>query len=421
MHTNYFTKHRFTPHISLQPQGNLGICVVLPSYNEPHLDVALNALAHCIQPTCAVEIIVVVNYPEHSEPEIIENALWCVGQVNKFDQEFGNHRLRFFPISAFNLPKKHAGVGLARRMGMDEAAFRLLNTQNEHKIIACFDADATCEPNFLVELEKLWIQKPKTAGCSIAYQHPISGTKYSTDIYDTIVQYELHLRYYTDAGIYIQHPFSYQTVGSSMACSAQTYVDVGGMSKRKAGEDFYFLQKIIPHGNFEELNSTTIYPSPRPSDRVPFGTGRAILQHTSQNADEYLTYSFQSFQELKPFFTTAPQELYRASSTQITDLLAAQPKPLQEFLAMNSFEKAIDEINANSAQPETFNKRFFLWFDAFKLLKYLNFAHEKYYTRLPIAGEAKKLATTLNIYQSNSSKEDLLARFREFDLLRGVF
>ena len=239
----------------------------------------------------AVEVIVVVNYPENSSEEIVQNAAECVNLVNKANASVNNPNFRFYPIKAYNLPKKHAGVGLARKTGMDEAAWRLLRTKNEHKIIACFDADATCETNYFVELTKLWEQYPKTDACSIRYEHPIEGEEFNDQIYKAIAEYELHLRYYVRAGKLIGHPFSHQIMGSSMACSAEAYVKYGGMCKNKAGEDFYFLQKFIPHGHFRELNSTTIYPSPRISYRVPFGTGRAMNKYIETKSSEYETYS----------------------------------------------------------------------------------------------------------------------------------
>ncbi len=418
MANSYFTRNNFVARITEQPQSQLGICVVLPSFNEPNLEVALNALGKCTKPHYSVEVLVVVNYPENSSDEIKTNALECIEKIENANKMFGDKTFRFIALKAFNLPKKHAGVGLARKIGMDEAAWRLLQSECNHKIIACFDADSNCAPNYLVEIEKLWKEKPETAACSIRYEHPIAGTDFSEEVYRGIAQYELHLRYYVDAGRYINHPYSYQTVGSSMACSASTYIKYGGMNKNKAGEDFYFLQKIIPHGNFEELNSTVIIPSPRPSTRVPFGTGRAISKYLSEQQSEYLTYNFESFLSLKGFIERAPLELYTASKQNINKLFAQQPEPLKQYLQTVSFERAIEEINGNTANANSFSKRFFMWFDAFKLLKYLNFANEHYYSRKPIGSEAAKLATLLKlqIKPTSLSGNDLLKLFREFDM-----
>ena len=78
----------------------------------------------------------------------------------------------------------------------------------------------------------------------------------------------------------------------------------GGMNKRQAGEDFYFLHKIIPLGHFGEINTTRVIPSPRPSDRVPFGTGRAVRDYLATHKFE--TYPLEAFRDLKQFFSIKP-------------------------------------------------------------------------------------------------------------------
>lgn len=396
MEHNYFKRHKdFYPKIKDLPKSDLGISVVIPSYNEPNLSKALNAILNCQPANCSVEVKVVVNYPENSTEEIAKNARECVDIVKQFDRLANNDRFRFFAIEAFNLPKKHAGVGLARKIGMDEAAWRLLNSANEYKIIACFDADSSCTENYLVEIEKLWEAHPDTEACSIRYEHPLQGDDFSKHIFQGIAQYELHLRYYVWAGRYIGHPFSYQTVGSSMACSAQAYVKYGGMNKNKAGEDFYFLQKIIPHGKFRELNTTIIIPSPRPSHRVPFGTGRAMTKYVEADAKEYFTYNFDSFLSLKDFFKSATSELFLADTETVKRFQEKLEKPLKQFLDENDFLNAIAEINSNTSRSDTFKKRFFLWFDAFLLLKYLNFSNESYYSKKPVVEESTRLINAI--------------------------
>lgn len=414
----YFQRHKsFKPAISYTPQANLGIVVVLPSYNEPNLWTSLQSLLNCQLPQCDTEVIVVVNFPEASPDDVIENAISCIDIVDKVDKICNNEKLRFVALKAFDLPKKHAGVGLARKTGMDEAAWRLMQSASQTKIIACFDADATCSPNYLVELEKLWLDYPETAACSIRYEHPIAGTEFDQQIYTGIAQYELHLRYYVQAGRFIGHPFSYQTVGSSMACSANAYLKFGGMNKNKAGEDFYFLQKIIPHGNFREINSATIFPSPRTSHRVPFGTGRAMTKYLENNTEEYLTYNLNSFLSLKNFLFTAQSHLFNPTDSKLAQFLDEQPEPLKEFLHANGFTKAIFEINSNTSQPESFVKRFFLWFDAFKLLKYLNYAHEHYFDKQPVTAAASSLLSLIDstYQQEKLSTNYLLTEYRRLD------
>lgn len=58
------------------------------------------------------------------------------------------------------------------------------------------------------------------------------------------------------------------------------------------------------------------------------------------------------------------------------------PQAVVMFLNQNDFIAAIEEINQNSSSIKTFTKRFFQWFDAFRLLKFLNFSHESFYKKV---------------------------------------
>ena len=83
-----------------------------------------------------------------------------------------------------------------------------------------------------------------------------------------------------------------------MAVRPEAYMKQGGMNRRKAGEDFYFLNKIMSLGGFGECAETTIYPSPRTSKRVPFGTGQAVLRNVETKT--YTTYGHSSVRSQTP-------------------------------------------------------------------------------------------------------------------------
>lgn len=410
---DYFTKKSFEPRIEDRPSENLNICVVLPSFNEPDIEKSLNSLQNCKLPVRDVEVIVVVNHPEGSSSDIVQISENAISLVKMFNQK--SKSIKFHPIQAFDLPRKHAGVGYARQIGMDEAAYRLFNVQNPNGVIACFDADATCQDNFLLELETLWLNYPKTAACSIRYEHPIFGSEHQESIYKGIVGYELHLRYYNQASRYINFPFSYHTIGSSMACSAQSYVKFGGMNRHQAGEDFYFLQKIIPHGNFRELNSTCIYPSPRASTRVPFGTGRAMMKYLENTSEGIKTYNLNSFLDLIPLFSNVDL-IWDLDDIATYQLIQSLPKPLADYLDRSDAVKAIRRVKSNTSNLKSFRKRFFLWFDAFMLLKYLNFVNENCYTRQLVEDESRRLGTIMGLNVNNKTTAELLRLYREKDL-----
>src|SRR5690606_3622787 len=86
-------------------------------------------------------------------------------------------RLNFLVHYANDLPAKHAGVGLARKIGMDEAVRRLERIQipSDESILVCFDADSTCQPNYLQAIEEHFYRNPETPGCAIHYEHPLRG------------------------------------------------------------------------------------------------------------------------------------------------------------------------------------------------------------------------------------------------------
>lgn len=411
----YFSKKNFVPRIDQKPSEKLNICVVLPSYNEANLDKSLQSLLNCKKPFGDVEVIVVINHPEGSLPEVVIQSEESVALVNRYNA-LSDTKVKFHSIKAYNLPLKHAGVGLARQIGMDEAAYRLFSVGNSNGIVACFDADATCELNFLFELENLWNIQPKTTACSIRYEHPISGNEFKQGIYEGIAGYELHLRYYNQASRYINFPFSYHTIGSSMASSAATYIKFGGMNRHQAGEDFYFLQKIIPHGNFRELNSTCIYPSPRPSTRVPFGTGRAMMKYLENTAEGIKTYNLNSFLDLIPLFTNV-DKIWDFDDKSTLELVESLPKGISTFLLENNAVNEIRRVKDNTANQKSFRKRFFLWFDAFMLLKYLNYSNEKFYSRECVQKESIKLGKLIGLpVEETTSIPELLRIYREKDL-----
>mgnify|MGYP000165069255 CR=1 FL=1 len=306
------------------------------------------------------------------------------------------------------LPKKHAGVGLTRKIGMDEAVMQF-HSIDKDGIIICLDADCEVESNYFVEIENHFKKHSKTPGCSIKYAHPIEGNEYSKEIYEGIINYELHLRYYNQALRFMGVPYGFHTVGSSMAIRSSAYQKQGGMNKRKAGEDFYFLHKIIELGNFTELNSTTVIPSPRISDRVPFGTGKAIGDWIEKGESDYLTYDFCSFDTLK-IAIDCLQTIYNPSKYKFKNDL------LNSFLNQIDFTDKVEEIKNNTTSFESFKKRFFTFINAFTVLKFVHFSRDKKYENRPIEEQTKVLLHKMhNIETGTLTKVELLNLLRKIE------
>ena len=390
-----------------EPNKKIGLIIVIPCHNETRLVESLESLLGCQLPNYNVEVIVVVNASENVNEAVLKQNQDTFKEASAWILDNQSEELTFYLIQENSLPKKHAGVGLARKIGMDEAVRRFEQVNNPNGVIVCFDADSKCESNYLVEIEKHFNQHPKTPACSIHFEHPIGGEDYDDEIYDGITQYELHLRYYKNGLQYAGLPYAFHTIGSSMAVRSSAYQKQNGMNKRKAGEDFYFLQKLIPLGGFTEIKTTKVIPSPRVSDRVPFGTGRAMQDWLDRNNNEILSYNIQSFKDLKSFVEQVPN-LYE-------DVKVEFPKSVIAFLGTIDFEENLQKIKTNATSVNHFTKLFFNWFNAFKTLKYMHFARDNFYSDITISEASNALLNVMNIKKENSISE-LLFRYRELDL-----
>jgi hypothetical protein len=409
---NYAGKYSLYPaQLSGIPASDLGICVVIPCFNEENITNILQSLFECERPSTSVEVIVVLNAPENASAHVYQRHFQLSQDFNNWKSLHDNERMRFYLLKQESLPKKDAGVGLARKIGMDEAVFRFLQYDNPQGIIANIDADCTCSSNYLVELEKLF-QDSNINACSIRFEHPMEGNDYPPEVYHAIVQYELYLHYYMMAFRKTGHPFAFHTIGSSFAVRAGVYCMQGGMNKRKAGEDFYFLQKVIPLGHYAELNTAFVYPSPRASQRVPFGTGASIDKMLKNKEICYFTYDIQAFEDLSILFSKTTDFFHRKN---LPEILETIPEPLKTFLLQYDIEKHIEEIHGNTTNIKTFTTRFYKWFNAFIVLKYMNFSHEHFYKKKPIEAMAvdflrKYEPETVSIPETS---KEMLVVFRE--------
>ena len=380
---SYLQKHRFAPkQIKSIPSDQLGIIVVIPAYRESQIIRTLNSLENCQKPDCELEIIIVVNAGLHASEDTHTLNQSCINQIRSWQKSairaFDYHILHF-P----SLPRKHAGVGLARKIGMDEAVERFEQTGNKDGIILCLDADTSVLENYLREVELHFRKSPNIWACSIYFEHPLDGDEFGDRVYQAIIYYELYLRYYIEALRFAGHPYAFHTVGSAMAVKSFAYQRLGGMNRRKAGEDFYFLQKFIQEGKLSELNATCVFPSPRPAENVPFGTGRSVSEWLKSEENTYNTYDFRIFEDLRGFLIQIP-DLYSQQPTDIADVVAA-------FLKDHDFEKKLNEIRSHVSSLDAFVKRFYKWFDGLIVLKYVHFARDHFYPNVEIEKSVEKL------------------------------
>lgn len=399
--------------IKQAPADDLGLVITIPSYKEEFIIDALESIKRCQQPASSVEVMVLINYPENATDDIIIKSEAQYKKLAKQVKTWNKAGITFH-ILKMALPKKHAGVGLARKILMDEAVRRFETICHPKGIVAAFDADCTCQSNYLVELFNFFELHPKANGCSIYFEHH-KEERYDDMVCQAVHEYELHLRCYIDALRWCGIPHAFQTIGSSMAVNHKVYQQQGGMNRKKAGEDFYFLHRIIPLGEFGDLTSTTIFPSIRPSDRVPFGTGKAVTKWLNDN--KQLTYHPSSYPPLKKL-TSLVSEFYKADKEKISNLLDQLSEPLKKFLVEQKFEEEIVRIQKQSTTQNQLIKHFYNWFSGFLVMKYLHYVRDNYYPMKPIAIAAREIQ---NLIKPVLYDEDLLRWFRAFDRKHAVY
>lgn len=391
---NYFERYNsISPQLTSEAIPNTLTIIVIPAFNEPDVCTPLRSLAD--QNFSKTEVILVINHSESSTPAIKEQSVRSINEVIEFKRSNPKIADRIHVLNAVDLPKKHAGVGLARKIGMDEASWRFDQMQ-QNGLIVCLDADSTVATNYIEEINKI-AEDTSISGCSIYYEHPLDGPNS-----EPIILYELFLRYYNIAQEHCGLPYSFHTVGSSMAVRSKEYQKQGGMNRRKAGEDFYFLHKIIPQPTFINLTTTCVYPSDRTSDRVPFGTGRSMLNHYDESQDLLVSYDPRSF-ELVKLFVESVMQAY--PNLPIID--NQFPSVFMDWLSTEKFDKKHAESIRNSTNRTNFEKRFFTWFDAFKVLKLMHFLRDQLYPNVDIRIGIKDITN-----QSHLTYKELLLNLR---------
>lgn len=410
MHRYFKIPHDYSPIVD-RPFSFPDLTIVIPAFKEKYITNTLASLALSIEAAdLNVHIIIVVNQAVDASADISAVNKQCILDIQAFAHAKSNIDIDI--IQALDMPVKKAGVGLARKIGLDEATFRY-HKNDKNGIVACFDADSTCSINYVEAVVHYFEQHKKMDAVSIYFEHALSG-----QFKEQIIQYELHLRLYINFQKRIGLPFAIHTVGSSMAVRSASYIAKGGMNTRKAGEDFYFLHKFIEDQVCGELFACAIYPSSRVSDRVPFGTGRAILEMERDDQRVYKTYHPQSYLEYHKLLLQIDEISTKTSVLKI-EYSVLHPV-LREFLDSVRFEDILAEISNNTKSPDQFMKRFFKRCNAFFFMKYLHHMRDAVFPDIAVKAAADSyLASSAS--EALASTEEVLLKIRGLDRKRSVY
>lgn len=365
--------------ISEKPVKNLWAVVMIPCLKEPEIIRTLESLWSCAPVELPLEVLVVVNESEASSTEVKDFNLKTLDDLWRWKGKNDRTKMILRPVHASDVPARHAGAGMARKIGMDEAIRRFALIDKPDGIIISLDSDCLVSENYLQRIADYFSADRNHFAATLNFRHRVEEVV-DERLKRGIRMYEDYLHYYKKAHDFAGFPNSIYTIGSAFAVRADAYVKQGGMNRRQAGEDFYFLNKLTDLGKVDEIADAFVYPSARVSDRVPFGTGAAMTKWMGDEGDLTHTYNFSAFQDLKSLFDFAGK-FYRATSEQLNEIMIGLPVSIQEYSNLISFVPKVQEINQNSSSEPAFRKRFFQFFDAFVIMRFLNLSHPAFYPR----------------------------------------
>jgi len=356
------------------PVSELKLCIVIPCLAErENIGQVLDSLKRGCQRLQEVEVIVLVNNSADPAPQVLADNLVTLKDINNRLPDL----LRVYGIDRASrgqwFPAAEAGVGLARRVGMDLALRRLLKAGAvDRAAIACLDADSPVAPGYADALLAVFDREDPPLGGICAFAHPLPD---DPQMAAAIVAYELWLRYF-EAGLQLTGtPFAFSTIGSCTVVSAWGYALADGMPPRQAGEDFHFLRKLVKVSRnrpLARIDTVRVFPVARISQRVLFGTGRAMQRCLSEGLDCYLKVeSPQIFFDLQRFFAALP-----LGFEDLKYLHAALSLRLAAFLQAERAWPVLERIRRNYPSPDQFVSAVHHWFDGLRIVRYA-----KFYTR----------------------------------------
>ncbi|MCF6269599.1 MAG: hypothetical protein L3J41_07805 [Melioribacteraceae bacterium] len=354
--------------------GKYKTIIVVPAISEyENLRILLNSLLQNDDKYFSGTLILfVINNLESTSEKIKLNNLKSIeflkqqGTASQID-------IDFIDASTKNneLDEKNGGVGLSRKIGMDLALALFDYNSTNQNLLVCLDADCTVEANYISTIRNYFNNNKVSAGY-VNFKH--------MDVLDAenekaIINYEIFLRYYVLGLIFAKSPYAYHSIGSTMVCDTNSYIKVQGMNKRKAAEDFYFMEKLSKITRIEKIDCTAVLPSSRGSWRVPFGTGQRVNRFLDKVQNEYILYSPKSFEVLKKWI-----ELFYSDEVLNAENYLEQAKGISEalfqFLTKNNFKKNWDQILENSNSNLQINTQKLLWFDGFRTLKLIHYLRD---------------------------------------------
>ena len=265
------------------------------------------------------------------------------------------------------------GVGLARH----QACTVGMSFVDETAPVISLDADSPVDPKYFSAIFDFMERYPTFKAGHVNFKHRHCGT---AEEKLAIIIYEQHLKRHRQKLEDAHSPHAWYAIGSTIVCTKQAYVKSGGYHvRRMAGEDFYLLQQLSKTGcKIEMIEKALVFPSGRVSDRVPFGTGKAVGDIIESG--HWLTYHDHCYRDLGRLLKVVEMGVSDSSA----DILKVVPESCTDWLVGRKFESVWPKLRNNSRDDEMLLQKFHEWLDAFQTLKLIHFLSDQFYPRVPM-------------------------------------
>ncbi|NLV24786.1 MAG: hypothetical protein GXY54_08410 [Deltaproteobacteria bacterium] len=346
---------------------NFSLAVVIPALAESRtLPATLASLernpADFLERTLVVAVV--NNTPQAREADREDNRQ-TLAQLKRYS---GPLRLAWVDAasSGRELPLGE-GVGSARKIGFDLVLRHCRNNRGPPAILVSLDADTLVDENYLAAIDSHF-RCHDEGGAVLPFRHRCCG---HPAIDRAIAQYELFLRGYVLGLSWAGSPYAWHTIGSAIACRADAYVACGGMNRRPSAEDFYFVQQLVKTCGVTPLHGTVVGPSPRPSRRVPFGTGPTVAGLLGTPGKGLDFYPVEAFDILKEWLATMARN-HGDEGRFLLDKARNLSPHLENFLQMLNFAENWRKLQRNHGDPQRLLAAFHGWFDGLRTRQLLH-------------------------------------------------
>jgi len=330
-----------------------------------------------------VLVCVIINATEDASAEIHSSNQRCADTLREQcglagDQfEWGRwSNLDVLLIDRFSAGRRlpvGEGVGLARKIVGDVALSLIHKRCVEKEWIWCTDADVELPMDYFERLQDLPL------GTSAAI-YPFVHTREGEPLQQRAMElYESFLHYYVLGLKRAGSPYAFYSIGSLIGVDAKSYAVVRGFPKRQAAEDFYLLNKLAKVGAIHTLRGEPVRIAGRESNRVPFGTGAALIeiQVLLERGLSYRVMSPMVFDALGVWLSALDAFVEHRSIENLRSTLRGAPAEfaimlddvLEKLGAFRALEAALVQTERGRNQSVQLRRRIHDWNDGFRTLK----------------------------------------------------